>query len=340
MTADDFRPVLDSVRAGTILSEDAAGRAFDLIMAGGVAEDDLAAFLLALNARQPAVSEIVGAARAMRRVMTGIEANPYAIDICGTGGDAAGTLNISTACAFVVAAAGVPVAKHGNRSMSSKSGTADCLEALGVNIALPPEGAARCLREAGLCFLFAQAYHPAMRHVAPVRKKLGVRTIFNLLGPLCSPARVRRQLVGVYDRMWVEPIAEVLGKLGAQYAWVVNGDGLDEVTVTGPTHVAVLDGGRVTTRAVMPEDAGVGRWPLAAIKGGEAVENAAALRRLFEGERGAYRDIVLINAAADLIVGGKARDLREAAKLAADAIDSGAAKAKLAQLAALSQEAA
>lgn len=337
MRREDFFPVLDRVRGGKTLGEDEAGAAFDMIMSGAVAQDDLADFLLALANRQPTVDEIVGAARAMRRAMTSIEANPYAIDICGTGGDAAGTLNISTACAFVVAAAGIPVAKHGNRSMSSKSGTADCLEALGVNIALAPAGAARCLREAGLCFLFAQAYHPAMKHVAAVRKRLGIRTIFNLIGPLCNPARVRRQLVGVYDPMWVEPIADVLGRLGAQYAWVVNGDGLDEVTVTGTTEVAVLDGGRVTTREIVPEDGGVGRWPLEALKGGDCTHNAAALRRLFDGERGAYRDIVAINAAADLIVGGRAGDLREGARLAAEAIDSGAAKAKLAQLAALSQ---
>ncbi|MBS0471351.1 MAG: anthranilate phosphoribosyltransferase [Proteobacteria bacterium] len=337
MTADDFRPVLEQVKGGKILSEDEAGRAFDLIMAGGVAEDDLAAFLLALNARQPAIPEIVGAARAMRRVMTSIEANPYAIDLCGTGGDAAGTFNISTACAFVVAACGVPVAKHGNRSMSSKSGTADCLEAVGVNIALSPVAAARCLREVGLCFMFAQSYHPAMKHVAPVRKRLGVRTIFNLLGPLCNPARVRRQLIGVYDKAWCEPVAEVLERLGTEHAWVVNGDGLDEMTIAGASHVAILRDGKVTTRAVEPEDAGVDRSSLEQLRGGDVSHNAQALMLLLEGEGyGAYRDIVVLNAAAALIVAGKASDLLDGASQAREAIQSGRALAKLNNLVAVS----
>ncbi len=332
MTGDDFRAVLERIQAGETLSEAESAHAFGLIMAGGVGEDDLAAFLSAQAKRGPTVAEIVGAARAMRGAMTSIEANPDAIDLCGTGGDGHATLNISTACTFVVAACGVPVAKHGNRNMSSKSGTADCLEALGVKIELTPAEASRCLREAGLCFLFAQTYHPAMRFVAPVRKKLGIRTIFNLLGPISSPARVRRQLIGVYDRAWCVPLAEVLGKLGADRAWVANGDGLDELTVSGTSHVAVLDGGTVTTREVSPEEAGAGRWPLAAIRGADCAHNAAALTRLFAGERGAYRDIVLLNAAAALIVGGKAQDLREGAGLAAQALDSGAAMAKLQRL--------
>jgi len=272
----------------------------------------------------------------MRGAMTSIEANPYAIDLCGTGGDGIGTLNISTACAFVVAACGVPVAKHGNRSMSSKSGTADCLEALGVNIALSPTQASRCLREAGLCFLFAQAYHPAMKYAAPVRKELGFRTIFNLIGPLSNPARVRRQLVGVYDKEWCVPLAETLGKLGAERAWVVNGDGMDELATSAPSHVAILDGGKVTTREIGPEDAGLSWSPLSAIAGGTAEENAAALKRLLDGEAGAYRDIVVLNSAAALIVGAKADDLREGAKLAAEALDSGAARAKLDRIVAVS----
>ena len=331
MRREDFFPVLEKTQTRS-LNEDESASAFDMIMSGGVAEDDLADFLLAIADRGPSVAEIVGAARAMRRVMTTLEANPYAIDLCGTGGDGIGTLNISTACAFVVAACGVPVAKHGNRSMSSKSGAADCLEALGVNVATSPAAASRCLREVGLCFLFAQTYHPAMKHVAEVRKQIGIRTIFNLLGPLSNPARVRRQLVGVYDKEWCVPLAEVLGRLGAQHAWVVNGDGLDELTVAGTTHVAVLEDGKVTTREVTPEDAGVGRWPLSAIAGADCAHNAAALRRLFDGERGAYRDIVLMNAAAALIVGGKARDLRDGARLAAEALDGGAARATLEKL--------
>ena len=329
MSGEDFAALLKRVAGGATLDAEAAAAAFGAIMSGAVSEARIAAFVTALAVRGPTVDEIAGAVRAMRGAMTSIEANPYAIDLCGTGGDGIGTLNISTACAFVVAACGVPVAKHGNRNMSSKSGTADCLEALGVKIDLSPAAASRCLREAGLCFLFAQTYHPAMRFAAPVRKELGFRTIFNLIGPLSNPARVRRQLVGVYDKAWCVPLAEVLGKLGAQHAWVVNGDGLDELTVAGATHVAVLEHGKVTTREIVPEDAGVARWALPQIAGADCDHNAAALKRLFDGERGAYRDIVLMNAAAALIVGGKAKDLREGAKLAAEALDSGAAKTKL-----------
>ncbi|HEV2650968.1 MAG TPA: anthranilate phosphoribosyltransferase, partial [Rhizomicrobium sp.] len=300
----------------------------------------IAAFATALETRKPTIDEIVGAVRAMRGAMKTIETNPYAIDLCGTGGDGIGTLNISTACAFVVAACGVPVAKHGNRNMSSKSGTADCLEALGVKIDLSPAGASRCLAEAGLCFLFAQAYHPALRFAAPVRKELGFRTVFNLIGPLSNPARVRRQLVGVYAKEWVVPIAEALKQLGAVNAWVVNGDGLDEITVSGATHVAVLENGAVSTREITADDAGLKSWPLDDLKGGDCTHNAAALSRLFKGETGAYRDIVLINSAAALIVGGKAHDLREGARLAGAAIDTGKAQATLEKLVAISKAAA
>jgi anthranilate phosphoribosyltransferase len=332
MSPDGFSDALARVTTGLSLDETQSFAAFQAIMAGAVAEDDLAAFLTAQAARGPTVPEIAGAARAMRGAMTTIEAGPDAIDLCGTGGDGQSTLNVSTACAFVVAACGVPVAKHGNRSMSSKSGAADCLEALGVKIALTPLQATRCLHEAGLCFLFAQTYHPAMRFVAPVRKRLGIRTIFNLLGPLSNPARVRRQLIGVYDTAWCRPLAEVLGRLGVESAWIVNGDSLDELTVTGRTDVAVLANGDVAMREVVPEDAGLARWPLEAIRGGDCTHNAAALTRLFDGERGAYRDIVLLNSAAALVVGGKAKSLREGVGLAAEALDNGAAKAKLAQL--------
>jgi anthranilate phosphoribosyltransferase len=332
MSGEDFASLLKRVAGGETLDADASAAAFGAIMTGDVSETRIAAFVTALAVRKPTVDEIVGAVRAMRGAMTSIETNPYAIDLCGTGGDGIGTLNISTACAFVVAACGVPVAKHGNRNMSSKSGTADCLEALGVKIDLTPAAASRCLREVGLCFLFAQIYHPAIRFAAPVRKDLGFRTIFNLIGPLANPARVRRQLVGVYDKEWCVKLAEVLGRLGAQHAWVVNGDGLDELTVAGTTHVAVLEDGKVRVRAVTPEDAGVGRWALSEIAGADCHHNAVALKRLFDGERGAYRDIVLMNAGAALIVGGKAKDLREGAKLAAEALDGGAARAKLEQL--------
>ncbi|MEI9993343.1 MAG: anthranilate phosphoribosyltransferase [Rhizomicrobium sp.] len=336
MSGEDFASLLKRVADGHTLDAEQSAHAFGAIMRGEVGEVRIAALATAMAVRKPSVDEIVGAVRAMRSAMTSIEANPYAIDLCGTGGDGIGTLNISTACAFVVAACGVPVAKHGNRNMSSKSGTADCLEALGVNIELTPAQASRCLREAGLCFLFAPAYHPAMKYAAPVRKELGFRTIFNLLGPLSNPARVRRQLIGVYDREWCAPLAEVLGRLGADRAWVVNGDGLDELTVAGPTHVAVLKDGKVTTQDVVPEDAGLGRWPLDALRGADCVHNAAALRRLLDGETGAYRDIVLLNAAAALIVAGEAQDLRDGAALAAQAIDRGAARTKLATLIAVS----
>jgi anthranilate phosphoribosyltransferase len=276
----------------------------------------------------------------MRASMHKVAAPPGAIDLCGTGGDGHGTLNVSTAAAFVVAACGVPVAKHGNRNMSSRTGTADVLEALGVKIDLDARAAERCLREAGLSFLFAQAFHPAVKHVAPVRKELGFRTIFNLLGPICNPAGVPRQLLGIYARSWIEPIAHVLAKLGTEKAWVVHGsDGLDEMTTTGITHVAVLEHGKVTMREIAPEDAGLKRTTLAALKGGAPAENAAALRALLDGARGAYRDIVLLNAAAALIVADKASDLKEGTALAADAIDTGRAKAALAKLVAVSQSA-
>jgi anthranilate phosphoribosyltransferase len=301
-----------------------------------VSDVRIAAFVSALAARKPTINEIVGAVRAMRSAMTTIEANPYAIDLCGTGGDGAGTLNISTACAFVVSSCGVPVAKHGNRNMSSKSGTADCLEALGVKIDLGPADAARCLREAGLCFLFAQTYHSAMKHAARVRQALGFRTIFNLLGPLSNPARVRRQLVGVYDREWVEPLADALGRLGAERAWVVHGDGLDEIAVSGPTRVAILADAKITVRDIGPEDAGLSWSPLSALAGGSAAENAAALKRLFDGATGAYRDVVLINSAAALVIAGKVKGLKEGVALAASAIDEGAAKAQLGKLIAIS----
>jgi anthranilate phosphoribosyltransferase len=331
-----FESLLKRVVDGETLDTDAASRAFEAIMSGAVSEMRIAAFLTALAVRKPAVDEIVGAVRAMRGHMRRVEASPHAIDLCGTGGDGQNTLNISTACCFVVAACGVPVAKHGNRSMSSKSGTADVLEALGVNIELDPHQASNCLRDVRLCFLFAQSYHPAMKHAAPVRRELGFRTIFNLIGPLSNPAGVRRQLIGVYAAEWVEPIAQALAQLGAEKAWVVHGGGMDEITTTGTTTVAVVDGDTVTMHSVEPEDAGLPRAILSDLKGGSAQENAAALQRLFDGERGAYRDMVLLNAAGALIVGGKADDLRAGVRLAAEALDSGGARTILAKLVACS----
>jgi anthranilate phosphoribosyltransferase len=341
MNRTDFWPYLESVQRGEALTATQAAEAFALIMAGRVAEDDLADFLLAQARRGPAVSEITGAARAMRASMLSIETPAGAMDLCGTGGDGLGTLNISTAVSFVVAACGVPVAKHGNRNMSSRTGAADVLEALGVNVSLPPDAASACLREAGICFLFAPAYHPAMKYVAPVRRQIGIRTIFNLLGPLCNPAKVRRQLLGVYAREWIAPLAKVLDELDMERAWVVHGsDGMDEMTITGATDVAVLDRGQVTLREVVPEDAGVNRGPLADLKGGDAAYNAEAVRRLFDGEgSSAYRDIVLLNAAAALVIAEKATDLQDAHALAVGALDDGRARAVLEKLVVLSHEA-
>jgi anthranilate phosphoribosyltransferase len=341
MSDNGFSTFLERVVRGEALDEDESARAFTAIMSGEVASADLAVFLSGQSRRGPTVAEIVGAARVMRANMKAIEAPHDAIDLCGTGGDGHGTLNISTAVSFVVAGCGVPVAKHGNRNMSSKTGAADVLEALGVKIDLDPEAAQRCLTDAGLCFLFAQTYHPAMRHVAEVRRQLGTRTIFNLLGPLSSPARVKRQLLGVYSRAWLVPLAEVLRELGAEKAWIVHGrDGLDELTTTDASHVAALDRDRVESFDLSPEDAGLGRATMAQLKGGPAAENASAITALFDGARGPYRDIVLLNAAAALVVAGKADDLRAGAPLAAESIDSGNARRALEVLVAASNGAA
>lgn len=340
MTADaDFSALLKRLAAGKTLDAAEAAGAFAAIMSGEAAQIHIAAFLTALAVRGAAVEEIVGAARAMRASMRKVKAPKGAIDLCGTGGDGHGTVNISTATSLVVAACGVPVAKHGNRSASSRTGTADVLEALGVKIDVTPEAAEACLREAGFCFLFAPAYHSAMKHVAAVRRELGFRTVFNLLGPLSNPACVKRQLLGVFAAEWVEPLAHVLKELGTEKAWVVHGrDGLDELTTTAPTTVAMLEHGKIAMREVTPEEIGVSRVPLAAFKGGDAAENAAALNALLGGAKGAFRDVVLLNSAAALVVADKAADLKAGAKFAAEAIDSGAAKDVLARLAAASQK--
>ena len=337
-TLEDFSTVLQRLAVGEKLTQDVSARAFATLMAGDVSPVRMSAFLTAFAVRDATTEEIVGAARAMRLAMRRIEAPDGAIDLCGTGGDGHGTLNVSTAAAFVVAACGVPVAKHGNRNMSSRTGTADVLEALGVRIDLEPAAAERCLREAGICFLFAQSYHPSMKHVAPVRRELGFRTIFNLLGPLSNPGGVRRQLLGVYSRDWLVPVAHVLAKLGAEKAWVVHGsDGLDEMTTTGVSHIAVLEDGKVTTMTVAPQDVGLEHASLSALKGGIAVDNADAIRKLLGGARGAFRDIVILNAGAALVVADKARDLKDGIARAAQAIDSGAAANVLAKLESVSQ---
>jgi anthranilate phosphoribosyltransferase len=302
------------------------------MMSGGVSEMRMAAFLTALAVRGPSVAEIAGAARAMRAAMTTVEAPRNAIDVCGTGGDGAGTLNVSTATAFVVAACGVAVAKHGNRAMSSRTGAADVLEALGVPINLNAAAAGKSLKEPGFAFLFAPSYHPAMKNVAPVRRDLGFRTVFNLLGPICNPAGVRRQLIGIYAREWLEPVAHVLAELGTEKAWIVHGaDGLDELSTTGPTRVAMLEDGRITLREIVPEDAGIERTSLAALKGGTADDNARAIRELLSGAKGAFRNIVLLNASAALIAAGQASTLKDGVAQAAEAIDKGRAATALEQ---------
>jgi anthranilate phosphoribosyltransferase len=335
----DLKAHIATVADGRPLSAAEAEAAFDVIMSGEATPSQIGGLLMALRVRGETVEEITGAARAMRAKMLPIDAPDGAIDLCGTGGDGTATYNISTASQFVVAALGVPVAKHGNRALSSKSGAADVLAALGVNLDCDMALVERSLREAGTCFMMAPRHHSAMRHVGPTRVELGTRTIFNLLGPLSNPAQVRRQLLGVFSPAWVEPLAHVLKDLGHEKAWVVHGaDGMDEISTTGASLVAELKDGQVTTFEVTPEDAGLPRASLADLKGGDGGENAAALRRLLEGEAGPYRDIVVLTSAAALMVADKAQSLEQGATLAAEAIDSGAAKARLDTLVAITNE--
>ena len=333
----DLKSLIAKIADGNPLSRDEATAAFEIIMSGDATPSQIGGFLMALRVRGETVDEITGAATTMRSKMVTVTAPENAIDIVGTGGDASGSYNVSTCSAFVAAAAGVPVAKHGNRALSSKSGAADVLVALGINIELPPEAISRCISEAGLGFMFAPAHHQAMRHVGPSRVELGTRTIFNLLGPLSNPAGVARQMTGVFSGNWVEPLAHVLGNLGSERAWIVHGSsGLDEISTTGPTKVAELKDGKVSVFTVTPEDVGLKRVDFEELKGGDADTNAAALRRVLNGDSGAYRDIVLMNAGASLVVAGVADDLSAGVVRAAEAIDSGAAKACLDRLVAVS----
>ncbi len=333
-----LKPVLARLAAGETLSEAEAEEAFGVIMAGEATQAQIAGLLMAMRVRRETVAELTGLVRAMRARMIGIAAPPEAIDVCGTGGDAQGTLNVSTAVAFVVAGAGIPVAKHGNRALSSRTGGADVLAALGVPIEPPLERLAPILGAAGLVFLFAPRHHAALRHAAGPRAELGTRTIFNLAGPLANPARVRRQLLGVFSPEWARPLAETLARLGAERAWVVHGpgdnnQGLDELTLAGENHVVELSSdGAIREFALAPEEAGLARAPIAAIQGGDAAANAAALLALLKGAGGAYRDTVLLNAAAALLLAGRAATLRAGVGLAAAALDSGAALAALAAL--------
>ncbi len=313
--ADDFKALIAKVATGASLTRGEAAAAFDRMMSGEATPSQMGGLLMALRVRGETVDEITGAVTTMRAKMLGVKAPADAIDVVGTGGDASGSFNISTCAAFVVAGAGVPVAKHGNRALSSKSGAADVLQALGVKIDLTPEQVSRCIKEAGIGFMFAPSHHPAMKNVGPTRVELGTRTIFNLLGPLSNPASVKRQMIGTFSRHWVEPMAQVLNNLGSESIWVVHGsDGLDEITTSGPTSVAALEGGKIRTFEVTPEDAGLKRVKPEALRGGNASENATALLDVLKGKPGPFRDVSILNAAAALIVAGKAKDLKEGAQ--------------------------
>lgn len=335
----DFKSLIAKVAEGHALSSGDAEAAFDAMMSGEATSGQIGAFLMALRVRGETVDEITAGAKIMRSKAVQVPAPANAIDTCGTGGDASGTYNISTAASFAVAACGVPVAKHGNKALSSKSGSAEVLEKLGVKLDISPDQIRRCIDEAGIGFMFAPAHHSAMKHVGPTRAELGTRTIFNLLGPLSNPAGAKFQVVGVFDDKWVEPLAHVLKNLGSTRVWVMHGsDGLDELTTTGPSRVAELKDGNVSTFEVTPEEVGLPRAAAADLKGGDPDENTAALRRLVDGETGAYRDIVALNAAASLVVAGKAPTLKDGVQMAGDAIASGAAKAALDKLVAVSNE--
>ena len=335
----DMKEVLALVAEGERLSVDQTRRAFDVMMSGDATPSQTGALLMALRLRGETVEELTGAVMTMREKMTRIESPATAIDVVGTGGDRSGTYNVSTAAAIAVAGCGVPVAKHGNRAASSRSGAADVLAELGVNVECDFPLTRKALWEAGMCFMFAQRHHGAMRHVAGARVEMGARTIFNMLGPLSNPAGVDKLLVGVFSREWVEPLARVLGNLGSRRAWVVHGgDGLDEITTTGPTFVAELKDGEVRTFQVAPEDAGLPRSDGESLKGGDAAANALAIDALLDGRRNAFRDIVLMNAAGALIVAGEADTLEDGAAMAADSIDGGKARAVLDGLIAITNE--
>jgi anthranilate phosphoribosyltransferase len=338
--ADEFKALIAKAATGASLTRQEAASAFDRMMSGEATPSQMGGLLMALRVRGETVDEITGAVTTMRAKMLGVKAPPDAIDVVGTGGDASGSFNISTCAAFIVAGAGVPVAKHGNRALSSKSGAADVLSALGVKIDVDAERVGDCIREAGIGFMFAPAHHPAMKNVGPTRVELGTRTIFNLLGPLSNPAGVKRQMVGTFSKQWIEPMAQVLKNLGSECVWVVHGsDGLDEITTSGPTSVAALENGKIRTFEIAPEDAGLKRVKPEALKGGSAEDNAKALLEVLKGKAGAFRDVAIFNAAAALVVAGKAKELKEGAALARKSIDSGEAEGRLDRLIAVSNAA-
>lgn len=311
-----------------------AENVMDQIMEGKATPVQIAGFLTALRMKGETVEEIVGLVRSMRKHATPVITDvPQVLDTCGTGGSGISKFNVSTAAAFVTAAAGVPIAKHGNRAMSGKSGSADVLQALGVNIEMTPGHVTECLKQAGICFMFAPIYHQSMKHAAVPRKELGIKTVFNILGPLTNPAGAKRQVIGVYDTGLVHKIASVLKVLGSEHVMVVHGsDGLDEITVTGPTLAAELNNGQICTFEIKPEDLGLKQYSSQEIAGGSPEQNAAIIQQVFRGEKGAYRDMVTANAAAGIYVAGKASTLREGVRLAEDILDSGEARYSLERL--------
>ena len=334
---DDFKSIIGKVATGAALTREEAASAFNSMMSGEATPSQMGGLLMALRVRGETVEEITGAVLAMRGKMLHVAAPAEAVDIVGTGGDGSGSVNVSTCASFIVAGSGIPVAKHGNRALSSRSGAADVLASLGVKIDLKPEEVGRCVREAGIGFMFAPAHHPAMKNVGPTRVELATRTIFNLLGPLSNPAGVKRQMVGVFSRQWVQPLAQVLRNLGSESVWVVHGsDGLDEITLTGPTFVAALEKGEIRTFEVTPEEAGLPLCTSDGLKGGDADANAVALKSVLDGMPSPYRDVALLNAAAALVVAGRAKTLKEGVEIGQKSLDSGAAATRLKHLVAVS----
>ncbi|MEM9633449.1 MAG: anthranilate phosphoribosyltransferase [Pseudomonadota bacterium] len=332
-----FKDIIAKVADGHALSPTEAREAFDVILSGSATPSQLGGFLMALRVRGESIAEVTGAVATMRSKMLPVDAPADAIDIVGTGGDNSGSYNISTCTALVVAGCGVPVAKHGNRSLSSKSGAAEALAQLGVDIDIAPEKISGCINSAGIGFMFAPLHHAAMKHVGPTRMELGTRTIFNLLGPLSNPAGVKRQMVGVFAHKWVEPVAHSLKELGSERAWVAHGsDGMDEITTTGPTYVSELKDGTVRSFEISPADVGLPVSKAEDLKGGQPSENAKALREVLAGAKNAYRDIVLFNSAASLLVADKVSNLKDGVEMAADSIDSGSAADTLEKLVAAS----
>jgi anthranilate phosphoribosyltransferase len=334
---DSFKPLIGKIATGASLTRAEAELAFENILSGEVTPAQMGGFLMALRVRGETVDEITGAVTAMRAKMTRVNAPEGAVDIVGTGGDGAGTYNVSTLASIITAACGVPVAKHGNRAASSLSGASDVLGALGVGIGISAAQVEACLSQAKIGFMMAQTHHLAMRHVGPVRVELGTRTIFNILGPLSNPAGVKRQVIGTFSQSLLHPLAEVLRNLGSEKIWLVHGsDGLDELTTTGATHVVELDRGQINSFTISPEDAGLPVVKPEALKGGDPLFNAQALRRVLDGEKSDYRDIALFNAAAALLVAGRAQDLREGVAIGAKALDEGHAKTTLETLVSIS----